>query len=47
MSWSGLRVPVIADGLGRGILTKLRADSARAPQLLRALPVLTNLEVNR
>ncbi len=29
------------------ILTKLRTDPARATQLLRALLVLTNLEVNR
>ena len=29
------------------VLTKLRTDPARAPQLLRALLVLTNLEVNR
>ncbi|MFG2873888.1 hypothetical protein ACGFYU_02565 [Streptomyces sp. NPDC048337] len=28
-------------------LTKLRTDPARATQLLRALLVLTNLEVNR
>ncbi|MFI0193045.1 transposase family protein, partial [Streptomyces sp. NPDC017082] len=29
------------------ILTKLRTDPARATRLLRALLVLTNLEVNR
>ncbi|WP_407992056.1 hypothetical protein [Kitasatospora sp. CMC57] len=29
------------------ILTKLRTDPARATALLRALLVLTNLEVNR
>jgi hypothetical protein len=29
------------------VLTKLRTDPARATQLLRALLVLTNLEVNR
>ncbi|MFF4173791.1 transposase family protein [Streptomyces sp. NPDC001744] len=29
------------------ILTKLRTDPARAPRLLRALLVLTNLEINR
>ncbi|MER7642563.1 transposase family protein [Streptomyces sp. NPDC126522] len=29
------------------ILTKLRTDPTRATQLLRALLVLTNLEVNR
>ncbi|MEU8975595.1 hypothetical protein AB0D11_41395 [Streptomyces monashensis] len=29
------------------ILIKLRTDPARATHLLRALPVLTNLEVNR
>ncbi|WP_406500257.1 hypothetical protein OG936_37995 [Streptomyces sp. NBC_00846] len=29
------------------ILTKLRADPARATYLLRALLVLTNLEINR
>ncbi|MFJ9379597.1 transposase family protein [Streptomyces sp. NPDC101455] len=29
------------------ILTKLRTDPVRATRFLRALPVLTNLEVNR
>jgi hypothetical protein len=29
------------------VLTKLRTDPARATSLLRALLVLTNLEVNR
>jgi hypothetical protein len=29
------------------ILTKLRTDPARATRLLRALLVLTNLEINR
>lgn len=29
------------------ILTKLRTDPARATHLLRALLVLTNLEINR